>query len=216
MSAGKITGNEAGGSGGGVYETGSITMTTGEITGNKANGSGGSGGGVYAEGAFTMTTGEITGNTANGSGGSGGGVYAKGAFTMTTGKITDNKADGSGGGVFVKTNSFTMKGGEIAKNTTYNSSGGGVYVDTDGGFAMYAGTIAGNSARMNGGGVYISKNILKTGGIIYGKTDDKNTSNESNQGQGHAVYLSNGTKKRDATAGAGVDLDGIGECANWD
>lgn len=67
MEGGKISNNTAGrnGTGGGVYVyNGTFTMTGGEISGNRSNGSGA---GVILDGngSFIMTGGKITGNTAN-------------------------------------------------------------------------------------------------------------------------------------------------------
>ena len=111
-----------------VVSDGNLTMSGGEISGNKAK----NGGGVYIHAAhriFTMTGGTIKGNTATEHGG---GVYVNadgyynmyGNFTMIGGTIEGNTAD-KGGGVFTN-GSFTMDkkedgtGGTITKNTATN------------------------------------------------------------------------------------------------
>ena len=111
-----------------VVSDGNLTMSGGEISGNKAK----NGGGVYIHAAhriFTMTGGTIKGNIATEHGG---GVYVNadgyynmyGKFTMTGGKIEGNTAD-KGGGVFTH-GIFTMgkedggTGGTITKNTATN------------------------------------------------------------------------------------------------
>ena len=111
-----------------VVSDGELTMSGGEISGNKAK----NGGGVYIHAAhrsFTMTGGTIKGNLATEHGG---GVYVNadvlynmyGKFTMTGGKIEGNTAD-KGGGVFTH-GIFTMgkedggTGGTITKNTATN------------------------------------------------------------------------------------------------
>ena len=105
---GKITGG-SGTHGGAIYVSGgTLTLYSGTITGNTANGNGG---GVYVlNGSFTMSGGSITDNTAN----QGGGVLVENStFTMTGGSISDNiatQAESGGGGIFVTgaSSSFTM------------------------------------------------------------------------------------------------------------
>jgi len=112
-----------------------FNMTGGKIAGNKAMGTGG---GVYVlSGIFTMTGGVISGNIANtGGAGYGGGVYiAGGTFNLSGGKITGNTtsttagAAGNGGGVWVNTGAkFNVTGpAEISGNKAPNGEGGGIY-----------------------------------------------------------------------------------------
>ena len=107
-----------------VVSDGKLTMSGGEISGNKAK----NGGGVYIHASwrsFTMTGGTIKGNLATEHGG---GVYVNGSyndgypirgqFRMTGGTIEENTAD-KGGGVYSQ-GEFTMVGGTITKNTATN------------------------------------------------------------------------------------------------
>jgi hypothetical protein len=230
MNGGTISGNEANSDddsyGGGVFIfDGTFTMTGGTISGNETNSNNDSyGGGVcIAGGTFTMEGGTIGGtttdekNTAN----YGGGVYLEdGIFNMSGGTIGGNEALGSlsnGGGVFVYNGTFTMSGGTISSNSAFEN-GGGVYVGgTGSSFAMTGGSISGNTAGY-GGGVFVhSGTFTKDGGIIYGKdatTDSlKNTANITDFGD--AAYVVSGPpKKRNKTAGTGVDLDSS-TGSNW-
>ncbi|MCL2150040.1 MAG: InlB B-repeat-containing protein [Dehalococcoidia bacterium] len=90
-----ITDN-ASGEGGGVFSSGTLTMSGGEVSGNKAA----SGGGVYigSHGAFALAGGAILGNTSDFDGG---GVYALGAFEIVAGLISGNTAGANGGGIAV-------------------------------------------------------------------------------------------------------------------
>ena len=82
-----------------VVSDGNLTMSGGEISGNKAK----NGGGVYIHaswGSFTMIGGTIKGNLATEHGGGvyvngsyNGGYPIRGQFTMTGGTITDNTAE---------------------------------------------------------------------------------------------------------------------------
>lgn len=102
MHGGKITENSGNCNGAGVYNSGSFTMSGGDITSNTASqGSGiGYGGGVYNGGFFRLTDGTITGNEAKQDGG---GVYSGSAATyIYGGSITGNKASFQGGGMYAK------------------------------------------------------------------------------------------------------------------
>jgi hypothetical protein len=97
MKGGGVTNNIAKGNGGGIDASG-LTMSAGEVSGNKAE----FGGGVYVyKGSeFTMSGGNVTGNEAEFVGG---GVYVEGGATFTQGKgvISGNTAgDGEGEDVF--------------------------------------------------------------------------------------------------------------------
>jgi hypothetical protein len=194
MSVGsEISGNTSA-YGGGVYvESGTFFMSNGKISGNYA---GNSGGGVYlAGGKFTMSgnIGEISGNTGL-TGGGGGVCVAGGKFIMENGKISGNKTDFDGGGVEVYGGAtFTMSGGEISGNTTAEPSNG-----------------------CRGGGVFVGSNgtFKKTGGTIYGSDGGAKQNIGDYNLRGHAVYVQDGPKKRNITAGPEVNLDS-GTTANW-
>ena len=215
--------------GGGVYVGGTFTMNGGEISGNNASDGGG---GVYVHGIFTMNGGEISNNTCpSGERGNtgGGGVYVGGTFMMSGGKISGNTGSssmtgsiGNGGGVYVN-GTFTMAGGEISGNTGFHN-GGGVFVYFNGAFTMNGGIISGNTVSITnpydnhsgGGGVYVSQYgtfFTKTGGTIYGYSAGdtvnsnvaKHNSGTVQNSHGHAVNTS-GTKRRETTAGTGVNL----------
>ena len=217
MKGGKITGNTAGGSGGGVYVVGGeFTMSGGKITKNNAN----IGGGVCVEdGKFKMTDGTITDNTTVGSGGGvfvrdseftmsgaaqiskntattgGGGVnVTDGTFTMESGTINDNTSGGNGGGVYLSDGTFTMNSGTITDNAATRA--GGVYVD-GGTFTMEGGTITDNTANYDGGGVYVvGEEEGEEGEVIYGKFNMSDTAeisqNKATEGNGGGVFVDNG------------------------
>jgi len=198
-----------------VIESGGAFRMEGNalVTGNK-------GGGVSVnDGIFIMQSGMIRGNTGNNNGG-GVTVFNGGTFTMQGGTISDNTGRGYGvttgvGGVYVA-GTFVMQGGTITGNTCsgFNSSGGGgVYVRYDGTFTMQGGVIAGNTYDINwegGGGVCVKGTFTKNGGTIYGNDVGQSLSNTTSSGKGHAVYLGNSSRWRNATAGPDDNTDGYG------
>ena len=145
-----------------VVSDGKLTMSGGEISGNKAK----NGGGVYIHATwrnFTMTGGTISGNIATENGG---GVYVGwsynegypvyGQFMMSGGEISGNKAK-KGGGVYSQ-GEFTMSSGTITKNTA-NSDGKAVmlehYFNWDGGEIK---DNQGNGSVIGGSGYYFHNN----------------------------------------------------------
>jgi fibronectin type 3 domain-containing protein len=169
-------------------------------------------------GNFTMTGGEISGIN-----GTHGAVFVNGSgtsFTMTGGKLCGNMCS-YGGGTQIVSGSFTMSGGEISGNHSIGY-GGGVCVGGSGGsFIMTGGIIAGNTANSSGGGVYVAYQgyFNKSGNaVIYGSEASESLKNTTVYGTGQAVFVYDGYKKRNATAGAGVDLNGnvAGSAGGWE
>ena len=186
----QITGGRiaTGGSGGGIYNSGSLTVGIGAtITGNIAFLSGG---GVHnaVDALLYVYGGSISGNTAgNTVSGStpavvgGGGIYNDGTIYMSygdiSGNIAGNTASGgltpvTGGGGVYNNGTFYMDAGSIVDNgvrsTAYaNGSGGGLY--NTGSFAMGAGVLI--SGNISGsGGVWNSGTFLMSGGEISNHT----------------------------------------------
>ncbi|MDR3334761.1 MAG: hypothetical protein LBT13_07740 [Treponema sp.] len=123
-----------------------------------------------------------------------------------------------------------MEDGEISGNTASSSygssvSGGGVYNSKT--FTMEGGEISGNTASggdgvtNGGGGVYNTSTFTKTSGVIYGDTDNTHTAGSKENtvlnGYGHAVFsiVNDVSRKRNSTAGTGVNLDS-GTLENWE
>jgi hypothetical protein len=84
---------------------------------------------------------------------------------------------------------------------------------------MSSGTITENNAS-RGGGVYVySGTFSKSGGIIYGDTDNtvgtnENTATSAASGAGHAVYDNAGARYRDSTLVTGDNIS-TSLPANW-
>ena len=129
-------GNTPGSKGGGVSNSGALTITNSTISGNAAAAGGGvagGGGGIYNTGALSVTKSTISGNTTSSGngGGNGGGIYNTGTLNLTNSTISGNSA---GGGIFY---------------------GGGIFNDNDigGTVTITNGTISGNTAQYRGGGI---------------------------------------------------------------
>ncbi len=189
LNGGQIAGNKAY-SGGGVYVEGAMTMTGGAIAENEATNekSDGGGGVKIAGGTLAMSAGSISGNKAARYGG-GVSVWRafskQGSFTMTGGKVGENGfSDGSdtdnqvGGGVYARSSNVTLSGGEISGNTA--NEGAGVYLKGESGDKRDStltmndkASITKNTSSACGGGIYVgnySIAMLQSGSISQNKS----------------------------------------------
>ena len=87
-----VTGGEAW-NGGGVTNTGALTITDSEFVGNFAKGGGG---GIHNTGLLTVTNSTLSGNSARGSGG---GIQSSGTLTVANSTFSGNSADVNGDGI---------------------------------------------------------------------------------------------------------------------
>ncbi len=137
------------GSGGGIFNFGTVTNCT--VTGNSVsvNESGSlSGGGIY-NGWGTVTNSTVMKNSANGEYSSGGGIenYSGTVINCT---VTGNSANGehsSGGGI--STDFGTVSNCTVTSNSA-NKNGGGIYNYG----TVINSTVTGNSSNQDGGGIF--------------------------------------------------------------
>ena len=175
---GNMTGNSRGEGGAVRVQNGTVNMSGGEISGNKAY----AGGGilVYEGGQLNLSGGAITGNEATGRGtidnpSGGGGVLIgrSGAMEMTGGQVSNNISADVGGGI-------TVGGG---MSSAY------VAQDSNPTFTMTDGTISGNVSALEGGGIHIQ--VQGKAGISKGKITG-NISNGGSAFSGGGIYVNGG------------------------
>ena len=151
--------------GGGIYNSGTLTVESSTISGNSAVVSqAGAGGGIYNNlGTLTVEDSTISGNSVYRLGG---GISTSGPLTVENSTISGNSADDSqeaaGGGISAGGNlTLTVENSTISDNTATDSEGS--YADGDGG-GMFLGTgtgsatiesstISGNTAGDQAGGI---------------------------------------------------------------
>lgn len=248
LNGGNISYNYSGEKGGGIYTKTDTTFKANA----KYNGAGGSGGGIYsASGTLTMTTGTIYGNksyvTSTDSNVQkycgGGGVWFDGTFKMGGGTIQGNTAVWYGGGVGTRDGALYMYGsaviGDSSKTAVPNASSttsptanrakygagfagtnspdlylgysagawsGGADDTFSGTASSLTGGIYYNYASEHGGGIYYTGNIplvIKTGNISYNKA-------AASAGKGGGIYtesklqMSGGTITGNAASNGGA------------
>ncbi len=155
-----ISGNSAGGAGGGIYSTdATLTITSSVVSDNSA---GTQGGGVVGYAAtLTVTDVLIAGNSAINGGGlfgmemmdlGAGGEVCYGTMTITDSTITGNSAENRGGGIYNDDGCvLSLEGSHVSENSA--QGGGGIY---NVGVSLFVtdSVISENLANGNGGGVY--------------------------------------------------------------
>jgi CSLREA domain-containing protein len=122
-----FSGNTAANGGGGIFnENGTLTVANSTFSGNSANTGGGSGGG----GIYNWATLTVTGSTFSGNnGGYGGGIYnPNGIATVANSTFSANTASSYGGGIY-NSGTATVTNSTFSGNTAPSGSGAGLYND---------------------------------------------------------------------------------------
>ncbi len=124
-----ITGGLTAGNGGGVGNSGTLTVTDCTVNGNTAGIGAGpaDGGGIYNDGTLTVTDSTVTANFADGNylASSGGGLFNSGTLNVTSSTITANFARyyGEGGGLQNSGGTATLTNTIVTDNKTYFGAG---------------------------------------------------------------------------------------------
>jgi cysteine-rich repeat protein len=113
-----------GGLGGGIYNSGTLTLTNCTLSNNSAE----TGGGIFNSGVLTLTNCTLNGNSARGGSGgfgdgSGGGIYNSGGYSNEVGRLTltnctlsGNSAVGEGGGIANGVGVVTLTNSTLSEN----------------------------------------------------------------------------------------------------
>jgi parallel beta-helix repeat protein len=187
-----ITANAAIGNGGGIYITGSgtVTFTNCTFSSNSttvaASISSGGGGLCAYGGTATLTGCTFSSNTSSSEGG-GALSSTSGVLVLASCTFTGNVASGSGGGIACYSAASYLTGCTLTSNISNSTStgGGGAYTSTGTGMQLTSCAFNSNTARSYGGGFY------DNGGDALGITKCSFSSNVANYGGG--LCTNNGT-----------------------
>ncbi len=138
-----ISGNSAGGIGGGIYNAGTLTVTNSTLSGNSALTAGG--GGIENGGTLTVTNSTFSDN----SGTNGGGIFNGGTLTVTNATLSANSAE-LGGGV-------SNAGTAIIVNTIIAGNIAGTGPDVAGTVTSKGYNLVGNKS---GGSGFVAADLL--------------------------------------------------------
>ena len=167
------------GTGGGIDNHGTLTISNSTITGNNSGTlfTLSRGGGIGNSGTLTVVNSTISGNVA---GTEGGGIYNAGTLTVSKSTISGNTAggfecqnDAFGGGIYIYTSgTTTVSNSTLSGNSavvlpgclSFVGEGGGVYTQF-GTLAVNNSTVSGNNASFGGGivGGTVQNTILANG-----------------------------------------------------
>jgi len=126
--------------GGGISNSGTLTLTDCTVSGNTAT----YGGGISNSGALTLTDCAVSGNT---EGYDGGGIYDTGTLTLTDCTVSGNMCHRQGGGLYIFGGTVTLV------NTTVAGNGAGMDggIENAGTLTLTDCTVSGNTATFVGG-----------------------------------------------------------------
>jgi hypothetical protein len=198
-----ITNGNANGTngGGGIWNSGMVTLSDTTISGNSAVPGGGAGilndgtlmvnnsrisGGNYAgiggamvnDGTAMLNHSSISDNSA----GNGGGIYNFGTLTINSSTVSGNFGEDVGGGIINRGGGLTITNSTVAGNSAHGNggpgNGGGISNETVGTLTINNSTIAGNSAIGQGGGIFVdgssqmaSRNTIIAGNMAVAGSD---------------------------------------------
>ena len=148
-----VTGGNNTDQGGGLINSGTLTLTNCNFINNRANVDGGlpgDGGGVVNHGSMNMTNCSISQNVARNDGGA---MANFGTAKLLNCTITNNSSTSYGGGGIFNDGKLDIISSTIANNSA-GANGGGVY--SHGALSIVQSTIDNNAANNYGGGLYIS------------------------------------------------------------
>ena len=134
--------------GGGISNSGALTLTNSTVSGNHAA----YGGGIANFGTLTLTNSTVSGNHVTLYGG---GIYNySGTVTLTNSTVSGNSADfGGGDGIFNYGGTVTLTNSTVSGNfpsVSAGTYGGGIY-NQSGTVTLTNSTVSGNSADYGGG-----------------------------------------------------------------
>jgi hypothetical protein len=116
--------------GGGIYNTGTLTVNSCSISGNTSVGKGfrgAEGGGILNFGKLTVNKSTVSGNIANGSaGGAGGGIFSGGILVITNSTVSQNQTAGGGGGILTGGTNGNLSLSNVTISGNSSGFGGGV------------------------------------------------------------------------------------------
>jgi hypothetical protein len=148
--------------GGGVWNSGMLTMQNSTVSGSSSDW----GGGIFNRGlrAPTLTNSTVSGNSA---GFDGGGLLNFETLTLTDCTVADNFAGQSGGGVANEAGTLEVTHSTLSGNTAA-SAGGGMFNPAGASADLSNTTISANAADREGGGIYTSGELLLVSSTIAG------------------------------------------------
>jgi CSLREA domain-containing protein len=194
-----LTGGNSDHDGGGLLNSGELTLENVKVVANRAGSydAGGAGGGIYNVGSLTLNATIVIDNftsTSGSAGASGGGIDNHGTLDMVGGAIARNATSGSedysNGGGLHNHGIVTLRNVTVAENQT-ETGGGGIFNDVAGVMTLETVMLAGNyttnsrGERGHGGGVHNAGQLTMMASRI---TSNALTNHSSTDSFGGGLY----------------------------
>ena len=196
--------------GGGIGNSGTLTLTNVTVSGNSA----GTGGGIYNDSTLTLANSTVSGNSA---GEYGGGILNGGGstLTLTNSTVSDNSA-GTGGGIrswgtLTLTNSTVSRNSALGRGAHYWQNGGGG-IHNSGPLTLTNVTVLGNSAtgaEANGGGIRNSGTLTLTNSTVLGNSATRYGGGIHNDWNSPTVTLNNTIVVSNRASAGGSRYDNV-------
>jgi hypothetical protein len=164
-----VAGNEAGNAGGGVYNVGTLVVQGSTVRGNSTNGGYPDGGGVFSSGTATISDSFFSDNHAGSLGsfsGGGGALYSDFYSTMTVRNCTlsGNIAGSGAGAIITNYGTLTVTGCTLSGNET--AGNGGAIIVSVSTAVISDSRLVGNTTGIFGGGAIIASGQLTLSGCV--------------------------------------------------
>jgi hypothetical protein len=138
-----------------VAATGNLTLNGLRLEGGLIDAN--DGGGIFNLGTLTLTTSTLSFNTAGRDSDGGGGLANfGGTVTLTNSSLASNTTYGGGGGLANFGGTVTLTNSSLARNTAYRGGGG---IDNSGTLMLINSTLDSNTAYSDGGGIFNNGNF---------------------------------------------------------
>ena len=188
--------------GGGIYNSGTLTITNSTLSNNSAD----NGGGIYnaSVGTLTITNSTLFSNSATNDGG---GIYTNGTLTVTNSTLSGNSATNASGGIH-NNGELTVTGSTFSGNSAYYA--GGIYNNNT--LTVANSTFSGNfTSGSSGGAIYNAYNPLGGTATVTNSTFSGNAANYgggiTNDG---TLTITNSTLSNNSATATGGGIYNVG------
>jgi predicted outer membrane repeat protein len=150
------------GTGGGVLNHGTLTISGCILSGNRTY----TGGAIANLGMLTVSGCTLSNNIGSQAGG---GISNEGTLTVSGCTLSGNSSVYGGGGIFNNGRTLTVSGCTLTGNTAFDW-GGAIY--SDGSATVMGCTLIGNTANYDGGGIYNAGTLTVSNSVFSGNSPD--------------------------------------------
>ena len=184
-----IAGGNVADAGGGIYNSGTLTLSKVTVSNNVAK----NGGGIVTLNSLTLSRSTLSNNSAQSGGG---GIYGTGTITLANSTVSGNTAGEDSGGI-ANAGTLTVSDCTVANNAATRFGGG---IANAGGATISNSTVANNAAQSDGGAIFNSGTLAVSKSTLSGNVAKNSGGAIVNYG---TLALSNATLSGNSAASSG-------------